>query len=772
MVSWQTAFLLEKLSLNVNLARLRFGLGIGVVGTAVLLWVIPDFTLRQVLAFTILAIWPMLTWATVFKGGWGSRLLTAGGMALLLQALLGLLLHYLPQSPSRGLLLAGLVVVPLLPLFRPLKPLPAAPQLPDRRLWWLVGGLILLTLLLRWPNLGYKEFQGDEGIIMARAAAMLAGDDTALFNHQKGPIEILLPLLLWGSGEAITEFWARLPFWWGGLLLVGAVVWLGQLWFSLRLGLLAGLLFVLNGFALAFSRIVQYQTFVMLWGLLAIIFADFYGKHGRKRDLWLTAVFLAGGLLAHYDAVLVVPVVGWLLWPRLWPPSRVDWQGWLVGLLLGTGLLGLFYFPFLLNPNFGRTGNYLLSDRLGGSLLSWSGPEVWQMVTFYNSLYYVAGLSLLIVAGIGWGHGRFRRMVAAWLYFAVPLAFYLIIVADPRTHVYTFFPGAAVLAALGLERVSDWLKQTGAGAQRAGQAVWILFIVVTAVYPFLLFIDSDAERQRNWATARPAGYPTTFAEPPLFGLFGFPYQAGWRAVADLPLAWPIASNEEEEITNVYLGPEARTFCPDANTFILAAQVQDAVPFDPTWPETWHLQVEVMVNGRSTMQIYSRKPVDGVQTVEAGEAQWWLRETAVAPADPQPTVPLDIVLGDDQIQLLGYDLDASQAHPGGQLGVTLYWRVLAPFSKTYQVFTHLWSGEVFAQHDSGPECGFAPTTRLEPGALIADNHILPLAESIPPGSYALLAGMYQLEGLIRLSVPDSPDNIIVLTQIDLEDAPSD
>ena len=749
-----------------NLA-LRFGLAMGVVGTAVLLWFVPDFGLRQTLAFGLLALWPMLTWSLLFTGGWEQRLLAAGGLALLLQMVVALLLHYLPGAPPRGLLLVGLALVGLLPLFWRPKPWSARPNLAHKQLWLLWGGLVLLTLLLRWPNLAYKEFQGDEGIIMARAAAMLIGDDAELFNHQKGPAEILLPFLLWGGGEAVTEFWVRLPFWWGSLLLVGVMIWLGHRWFSWPVGLLTGLLFVLNGFAVAFSRIVQYQTLVMLWGGLAVIFADFYRENGRKQDLWLTAVFLAGGLLAHYDAVLVLPVLVWLLWPRFWPVSRLDWRGWVGGLLLGGGLLGLFYLPFVRNPNFGRTGSYLLGDRLGGSLLSWSGPEVWQMATFYNSLYYVVGLLILIIAAIWWGNGRQPKMVAAWLYFLTPLAFYLLVVADPRTHVYTFFPGAAVLAAVGLLKLKDWLRPKRVAVQRMAQLLFALFVLVSTLYPFLLFVESGAERQRNWAEARPAGYPTTFAEPPLFGLFGFPYQAGWRAVAGLPLAWPIASNEEEEITNVYLGPAARTFCPDANTFILAENVQDSVPYDPALLADWHLQVEVMINGRNTMKIYARTPVEEVQRVEAGDARVWLRETAVAPTAPQPEVPLNIVLGDNQVRLLGYDLDRSRAYPGGQLTVMLYWQALAPFAQNYQVFTHLFADEVLAQHDGAPECAFNPTTRWEPGAIIADTHILALPEMIPAGRYDLLIGMYELETLSRIAVPDSPDNVILLTQIDLE-----
>ncbi|MCB8946410.1 MAG: glycosyltransferase family 39 protein [Ardenticatenaceae bacterium] len=746
--------------------KLRWGLAVGVVGTAVLLWFVPNFALRQTLAFTLLALWPILTGVFLFEGGWLARMVSAGGLALLGQIFVALLVHYLPGEPPRILLLAGMTLVCLLPLFFPAKPLPKLPAW-RTKYGWLLAAALVLFVLLRWPNLGYKEFQGDEGIIMARAAAMLTGDDAELFLHQKGPVEILLPFLLWGVGGEVTEFWVRLPFWWASLLMVGALVWLGRCWFSPLIGLLAGLLFALNGFGVAFSRIVQYQSFVMLWGTLAVVFADLYRENGRAYQLWLTAVFLAGGLLAHYDAILVLPVIIWLVWPRFMPISRLAWRDWAGGLLLGAGLLGLFYVPFLLNPNFGRTGSYLLGDRLGGSLLSWSGPQLWQMTVFYNSIYYVAGMIILLVAAIWLKNGRTYSRVAAWLYFLVPLFFYLFIVADPRTHLYTFFPGAAVLAAVGLVNLDRWFRGRGTAVLRIGYGLLILFVLASALYPFLLFVDMHVERQRNWAELRPAGYLTNLVEPPLFGLFGFPYQAGWRAVAQLPLVGPIASNEEEEITNVYLGPAARTFCPDANTFILAENVQDSVPYDPALFADWDLQYQVMVNGRNTMRIYSRQPVAATQTVEVGDARLWLGETAVAQPTYTPSQSLNTFLGtrgNDEVQLIGYDISDTNAHPGGEITLTLYWKTLTPISKNYQVFVHLVRDELLSQNDSTPECGVNPTIRWEPGQVILDTHIIPINLDVRPGLSVIKIGMYDLETLDRMAIEGESDNSLTLTEV--------
>ena len=63
--------------------KLRWGLAVGVVGTAVLLWFVPNFALRQALAFALLALWPILTGVFLFEGGWLARMVCAGGLALL-----------------------------------------------------------------------------------------------------------------------------------------------------------------------------------------------------------------------------------------------------------------------------------------------------------------------------------------------------------------------------------------------------------------------------------------------------------------------------------------------------------------------------------------------------------------------------------------------------------------------------------------------------------------------------------------------------------------
>ncbi len=744
--------------------------GVVVTAVAILLPLSPPWS--QLAAFMLLFFWPAVTWLAVADGPWLERLVIAAALPPLLNALLVLLLHELPGPIPRLPQLLLHLLIALLPLLRWravnwLRPL----RFWRRRAVRALAAILLLALALRLTNLSYSEFQGDEGIIMVRAAAMITGDDAEIFLHQKGPMEILLPLSMWQLAGQLNEFWARLPFTWASLLAVLALFVLAQRWLGTTAALLAGLLFALNGFGVAFGRIVQYQSLVMLWGTLAVLGAVRYGAVGRRRDLVGTAVFLAGGLLAHYDAIFVVPTIVWLIVRRVWQQRQLAGRDWMVAGSVGLLILGIFYVPFVRDPNFARTAQYLVQGRLGASaesgLLNWSGTQVWQMISFYNSLYYVLGLALLAVIGlvvlVTDQSQRFplHLNITLLLFFLTPLLFYLFLVADPRTHVYTFFPGWVLLAAVGA-----WAMGKRLAGRRRVWLAWgllLLFVGVTAVYPWLLFVDHTPERQRTWAENRPHFYPTTWEQPPLYGIFGFPHQAGWRMAADLVTELPYASNEEQEITSWYMGQAPRTHCADFATFIRAARVQDVVPYDPAWLDDLEVEAEVQVAGMEGLVVYGRNAVSTVVRDAVGHSLW-RTPAEVAPHAYGGDNPVNVTLGDEQVRLLGYNLDTTKAVPGGRIIVTLYWQALTPFEQNYQVFTHLFDGEMRAQHDGTPDCGIMPTTRWEPGQIIRDAHVIDLPLDIKEGEVPLLVGMYNLLTSDRLLRTDTFTDAIYLTNI--------
>ncbi len=749
----------ERTEGEINDKCLRVTALILVVITAVFLQIIHTPPYTQAAAFLLLAILPALSWQRWLHGTLAERLLSAAALVLLLNAILALLLSYLPGAINRPFFLAVYALSAALPLFGS-----GGKMGQNGRFAFTLRPFILifaLAFLFRLPNIGYSEFQGDEGIIMGRAAAIITGDDGALFLHQKGPIEILEPLSIWQLAGQINETWSRLLFTWGSGLSVLAVMLLCWRWFGKKTGVMAALFFIIVGFSIAFGRIVQYQSFVMLWGILALYHADRYTDEEWAGDLWLTAVFLAGGLLAHYDAILVVPAIFWTLLTHLFRIKQIRWIHWLGAMAAGGFLLSAFYIPFVLNPNFARTAQYLLNGRVGGGgdeLLRWGGTAVWQMATLYNSSYFIIGL--IIFTSVAIAHlARKREGMATVLYLFAPIFFYLFVVGDPRTHIYTIFPAAVILTAVGINTLAGWVK-AHPNLYRAAAILLFIWWAASAWYVHLIFIDHTPERVRNWKENRPAKYWTSWDEPPLYGLFGFPHQAGWRVVGDLVSAdeLPYASNEERQVTDWYMKYALRTHCQNFNSFMLAEQVQDVVPYDLAWLDGWAARDVVMVDGKVEVVINGRLPATP-QTVEATGQQLWLTPQDATPSLPDSIVPLDITLGGGQVRLLGYELDTDHAVPNGWITAVLYWKSIAPFDENYQIFMHLNDGVLQAQHDGAPECNLMPTTHWEPNAIIADPHIVPLPADMPVGSIPLTVGMYNLLTQERLAV-DSTDALMV------------
>ncbi len=123
--------------------------------------------------------------------------------------------------------------------------------------------------------------------------------------------------------------------------------------------------------------------------------------------------------------------------------------------------------------------------------------------------------------------------------------------------------------------------------------------------------------------------------------------------------------------------------------------------------------------------------------------------------------IDRLVGEG-IRLVGFSAqpDLSNWSPGSTASVELVWQALEAGAENYVVFVQLidpGSGLV-AQSDAAPGAGSAPTAGWLSGEFVADAHGLPLPESLAPGSYRLIAGMYRRGDNVRLSTGSDGDFI--------------
>ncbi|MCC7018500.1 MAG: glycosyltransferase family 39 protein [Ardenticatenales bacterium] len=353
----------------------------------------------------------------------------------------------------------------------------------DRRTWLAVAAVIAFAALFRLPNLGWSEFQGDEALVLHKAAATIDGRHDAIYVHKKGPAEILITAEVYAVQRRIDEGTARLPFAVAMLAGLAALLVVGRGLFGARVGLAATVILSLNGFFIAFGRVVQYQALVFLFGTLALWCAWRYrhaaddDRDGAGRWLVLCALFLACGLLSHYDAALTAPAIAYLVVAR-WRavPGSLRRERWAVaaGFALGTALLSAFYVPLVRHPYFQSTTlKYLVEVRLGGGGGEGGGapydalPKWMGLANFYSSAYYLFAIDLLVAAAVtarlirrwpraGWAAAAFGVLAIpalvlrpewfaltddiegrSWAILVIGVALALVVLAAPRDPAWT-----------------------------------------------------------------------------------------------------------------------------------------------------------------------------------------------------------------------------------------------------------------------------------------------------------------------------------------------
>ena len=120
-------------------------------------------------------------------------------------------------------------------------------------------------------------------------------------------------------------------------------------------------------------------------------------------------------------------------------------------------------------------------------------------------------------------------------------------------------------------------------------------------------------------------------------------------------------------------------------------------------------------------------------------------------------------------LIGYTIERPA---WDQLQVTLYWWAARTPSQSYTVFTQVLDseGNLVVGHDSSPADGAAPTHTWVPGHVYVETHIIELPLNLPPGTYHVVAGMYDFN--LRRLVATGPDasifenNAVPLEEIEL------
>jgi hypothetical protein len=93
-------------------------------------------------------------------------------------------------------------------------------------------------------------------------------------------------------------------------------------------------------------------------------------------------------------------------------------------------------------------------------------------------------------------------------------------------------------------------------------------------------------------------------------------------------------------------------------------------------------------------------------------------------------------GSSEIELLAYSLQAPALGQSNRGRLTLYWQTSAPLETDYTVFVHALGGDghMIGQSDGPPVANHHPTSAWQPGEIVQDSRLVPVANHYLVGLY--------------------------------------
>lgn len=651
-------------------------------------------------------------------------------------------------------------------------------------------GLVLVLLLfilgiasgLRFYDLGAQSLWSDEGNSAALAARSLAQIAQDAANDIHPPLYYWL-LRLWTQIFGTTEAGLRSLSAVLGVLLVLATTHLGRISFSRNVGLAAGFIAAIAPFQVYYSQEARMYMLLALEATVAVqIFIWFVqredallpvGQQAVTRPLrllpfsgQLLVLVWVAGLYTHYAFPLMMALLSALYF--LW--VIVSWRrGWGWWRLLRWGLILVltagFYAPWLSIaarqlttwPAVNATTG--LSAQLQGLLITLSlGPvglaqdKVWWVWTLP---------ALALLGGLPWGLldcARQRGQGCAWLrwftivaWVAAPLV--MIVVLGLYRSAYLKFlliasPAFAILLARAVvEPVSQLIarptsEQSFAWWRGMFAAIWVVgsLAVVGAISGATLsrYITDPAVARDDYrgitqfivATAQPSD-AILLTAPGQAEVFNYYYDG------DLP---------------IFTLPRQRPLDPDATL----TELRRLLAYDKVYAVYWATE-EADPDGLIAQWINQQ----GYKTLD----QWYGNVRLAVYVMPEHRPPdesvenLNTRLGSD-ITLLGYRSWKLTPTAGEVTQLQLLWRADSTPQRRYKLFLQLLDArdQVIAQRDAEPAGESHPTDTWTAGEIVLDNHGLLIPPGTPPGSYRRIVGLYDVETLERLKLPDGSDHI--------------
>lgn len=485
---------------------------------------------------------------------------------------------------------------------------------------------ITITIWLRIVNLGYSDYQGDEikALFLPEPGESISN---FLLDQRKGPTQFIVTSTIKLINPSYTdEFLVRLPFAIAGILAIIFFYKFAELNFNKKIALYASLFLAMNGFLIAFSRIAQYQSFVIFFDTLALYFLSLASKKEKWeiKGIYLGLFSWSLSILSHYDGIFIAPMAFYLIYIWFKNSQGISYKSklkhFVIAGIIASAFIALFYIPFIFALSI-ATKDYW-KNRLSGGGEKISSSRY--LFSVYHPIYIVHFYTLLSIFGTIRIIPSIKDLkimsLLAWI--ALPLIFLEIIVNIPGTHIFNYLVPLTLLIAFGITLIEETMNKF-LGIKLAQ----ILVPIGLAIIFLFMFLQSNAvyvDHSKEYPWENEKFLIWEFHKPtPIFHLsmFGFPYFRQWEEIGKYVTTTEnngyYSTNERKSIARYFVSYTKST--DDAGHFIYIYNPQsftDKIVQEKAayWAEKYDPAKTFFNNGKPVVDIYYMQPGD-IETIK-------------------------------------------------------------------------------------------------------------------------------------------------------------
>lgn len=278
------------------------------------------------------------------------------------------------------------------------------------------------------------------------------------------------------------------------LIGIAGIYRLGSILVAPWVGLLAALAYALSPFAFFFDRMALVDSYVVGFGILTALFALRYARNGRRADVILCGLALAGAVLAKATGVMlaVIPLLAIVLLAQALPwRTRLRGLGWIYGVLAA---IWLPFYAFLMwrGYNYFSTATTVVGTDDTSDLLDRLGDNLRNVMRIDATYLGMAFLLLVGACAVYLVVSRPRVGLLLLLSALLPLAGLMAFATRVSTRYVQFHvPFLVLLIAVGLGLLAQKLWQRSARRQAILPLIALAIWAGVHALPFIVQYWND-----------------------------------------------------------------------------------------------------------------------------------------------------------------------------------------------------------------------------------------------------------------------------------------